>query len=208
MSSQNKSASVFIIIVAIIGLILGGMVISAPSTNNGSQQAVNEDEAIISRNNKFVIGNENAKVRVVIFSDYLCPYCADVHAQMNEIVSNDPDKVSFVTRSFIVHDEAMIMSQAAHAAGEQGKFKEASDLLFEKYNEGTEEKMLEMARELNLDENKFKNDLNSEETKNFIQTDNEDAFALNLRGTPSIFVNGKYVDDPSNLMMIIEEAAK
>lgn len=208
MSSQNKSASVFIIIVAVVGLILGGVVISTPSSDNGSSQSVREDKSVVERNNKFVVGNENAKVRVVVFSDFLCPYCANIHEQLNQIVADDPQKISFVTRSFIIHEEARIMSQAAHAAGLQGKYKEASDLLFEKYNEATEEKMLEMAKELGLDEQKFKEDLNSDETKEFVQSDDEDAIALNLRGTPSVFVNGEYVDDPSELEMIIEEASK
>lgn len=209
MSKENKNASVFIIIVAIVGLILGGMVISAPVSDRGdSLSGVLEDESIISRNHKFILGNENAKVRVVVFSDFLCPYCANIHDQINQIIAKDPQKISAVTRSFIVHDEAFIMSKAAFAAGLQGKYSQASDLLFTKYTEGSEEKMIEMAQELSLDIEKFKSDLNSEETESSINADNEDALALNLKGTPSVFVNNKYVDDLNELEAIIEEESK
>ena len=100
------------------------------------------------------------------------------------------------------------MSQAAYAAGVQGKFNEASNLLFGKYTESTEENMIKMAEELQLNISKFKDDLNSDAAKQFVETDNDDALKLGLQGTPSVFVNEKYLENLDNLEATIEEAIR
>jgi len=205
----NKSGTIFIIIVALAGLILGGVAISTPKTSqNTTSSGVKEDATVINNNKMFVIGNENAKARVVVFSDFLCPYCAKLHEQINEIIAGDPSKVAVNIRTFIIHEDSIIMSQAAYAAGLQGKFSEASNLLFSKYTEPTEENMVKMAEELKLDVSKFKNDLNSDAAQTAVETDNNDALKLGLGGTPSVFVNDKYLEDLNDLEATIEEANK
>lgn len=205
----NKSGTIFIIIVALAGLILGGVAISTPkSSQNTSSSGVKEDAEVINNNKKFVIGNENASAKVVVFSDFLCPYCAKLHEKINEIVQNNPNKVAVNVRTFIIHEDSIIMSQAAYAAGVQGKFNEASNLLFGKYTESTEENMIKMAEELQLNISKFKDDLNSDAAKQFVETDNDDALKLGLQGTPSVFVNEKYLENLDNLEATIEEAIR
>lgn len=208
---QNKSGTIFIIIIALAGLILGGLAISTPKSSNqtGSTSGkVSEDSSIIENNKMFTMGNENAKVKIIVFSDFLCPYCAQLHEQLNETIAKEPNKIGVNVRTFIIHEEAAIMSKAAYAAGLQGKYKEASDLLFTKYTDGTEDKMIEMAGELGLDKDKFKTDLNSDAAAKYVETDNTDATKLGLQGTPSVFINNKYVDDLNELNALIEEAAK
>jgi len=205
----NKSGTIFIIIVALAGLILGGVAISTPTTSqNTTSSGVKEDATVINNNKMFVIGNENAKARVVVFSDFLCPYCAKLHEQINEIIAGDPSKVAVNIRTFIIHEDSIIMSQAAYAAGLQEKFSEASNLLFSKYTEPTEENMVKMAEELKLDVSKFKNDLNSDAAQTAVETDNNDALKLGLGGTPSVFVNDKYLEHLNDLEATIEEANK
>ncbi len=209
-SKANKSGTVFIVIVALVGLVLGGLAISTPKSSGPSTTAsgAKEDASVINNNKMFTIGSENAKAKVVVFSDFLCPYCAKLHEQMNDILSKNPEKVSLDLRTFIIHDDAVLMSEAAYAAGQQGKFKEASDLLFAKYNESSEDSMVKMAEELKLDVDKFKNDMKSEAAQKAIETDNSDAGKLGLQGTPSVFINDKYLDDLNNLEATINEAIK
>lgn len=203
--SGNNSGVIFIIVVAIAGLVLGGLAISTPS----SSVTTKYDESIVNNNLKFPIGNENAKVKVVIFSDFLCPYCASLHEKIDEMLNSDPIKLVAYTRTFIIHDGAELMSKAAYAAGIQGKYKEASNSLFTNYqNNYTEEDMLNMAKELGLDIDKFKTDMNSDEAAKSIETDNNDAQTLGLGGTPSVFINGKYVDDLSQFETLVDEANK
>lgn len=207
----NKSGTIFVIIVALVGLVLGGLAISTPKSNpssSGKATAVKEDASIIDNNKMFVMGNPDAKVKIVVFSDFLCPYCAKLHEQLGGILAKDSNKVAINIRTFIIHDGAALMSQAAYAAGQQGKFKEASDLIFSKYTESTEDNMVKMAEELKLDTGKFKNDMNSDTAKKAVETDNADAQKLGLQGTPSVFINDKYLQDLNNLEATIEEAAK
>lgn len=206
--SNNKSGTIFIIIVALAGLVLGGLAISTPKSNNTATSGVQEDKSVIENNALFTMGNKDAKAKVVVFSDFLCPYCSKLHEQLNEILNKEPDKVAINIRTFIIHDGAVLMSQAAYAAGQQGKFKEASDLLFTKYTESTEDNMVKMAEELKLDVNTFKTDMNSDDAKKWVETDNNDAQKLGLQGTPSVFINGKYLSDLNNLEATINEAIK
>lgn len=206
---SNKSGTVFIIIVALAGLILGGLAVSTPkSESNIPGDDVLEDARVINNNKMFIIGNKEAKTNVVVFSDFLCPYCSKIHEKINEIVDKDPNKLAVNTRAFIIHEDSILMTQAAYAAGLQGKYNEAATLLFNKYTQADEENMIKMAEELNLDLKKFREDLLSEKAKNYVETDNEDAIKLGLRGTPSVFINGKYLEDLNVLEQAIEEASR
>ena len=206
--AKNSGATTFIIFVVVVGLVLGGLILIAPpkteqpatNTNDQNQQPqVKEDPNLIDRSDAPIIGKKDAKVKLAVFSDYLCPYCVIVHKTLNDILSKYPDDVNLEVRHFVVHQEAQIMSQAAYAASLQGKFKEANSLIFEKYQEGTEDNMVKMAQELKLDIDKFKSDMKSDTAKNYVDKDSSDAQALGLGGTPSVFVNDKYLEDSTKL---------
>jgi len=204
---MKGSGTTFIIAIAIIGLVLGGIIISSPrqtpTNNSETENSVSEDPALVNRDGAPRIGKEDAKVKIVVFSDYLCPYCKELHEQLNEILKANPDTVSLTARTFLIHPSAEILHQAAEAANKQGKFKEMNDLLFSADQDPTEDEVIEMAKKINLNITQFKSDLNSDAVKSAIQKDNDDAQALNLGGTPSVFVNGKYIDDPSGIGNII-----
>jgi len=205
--AKNSGATTFIIFVAIVGLVLGGLILAAPpkteqgATDTSSQNPtqVLEDPNLINRNDAPIIGAKDAKVKIAVFTDYLCSYCVKLHESLNSILSNYSTDVSIEIRHFIVHPEAQIMAQAAYAANLQGKFKEANDLIFAKYQEGTEDNMVKMAQELKLNVDKFKTDMTSESAKNHVDKDSSDAQSLGLGGTPSVFVNNKYLEDSSTL---------
>jgi protein-disulfide isomerase len=197
---------VFLVIVIAVSLVFGGYLLAPqnPSAQNASTdkntaQGPKSDPALINNSDSPRIGKADAKAQIVVFSDFLCPYCKTAHQIISDVVGKYGDDVSVVQRNFIVHPESMILAQAAEAANQQGKYKEMNDALFSKTVEQTEDGVVAIAKELKLDVNKFKADLNSEKVKNQITKDNTDATDMNLSGTPSLFLNNKPVEDFNNL---------
>jgi protein-disulfide isomerase len=100
------------------------------------------------------------------------------------------------------------MAKAAEAANRQGKFKEMNDELFKlsgETSEPTEDSMITMAKKLGLDTDKFKADIGSAQIQALVNKDNADAQDLNLQGTPSAYLNGKYVENIAQIDVMIKE---
>ena len=86
---------------------------------------------------------------------------------------------------------ALPAAQAAHAAGKQGKFWEYHDKVFEKYNKLNAELLEQFAKELSLDMDRFRKERSSPEITSLINRDLREGSRIGVRGTPTIFVNGK-----------------
>ena len=145
-------------------------------------------------------GPEAAPVTVVEFSDYQCPFCARSEPLINDILKAYPTQVRFVYKHLplvSIHQLAMGAAQAAVAAQQQGKFWEMHDLLFANQRALQPEKLKEYAKQLGLDVAKFEADMTSPETKSIIQDDMRLSQAVGVRGTPTIFVNGKLLQNRS-----------
>jgi protein-disulfide isomerase len=204
-----KNTGNWIILIVIVILIAGAVILALPkksqgpdsTTNNTSsdQAGVKNDPTLLNRDGAAHIGPTTAKVQLVIFSDYLCPYCKNLHETLKPIIAAHPNDIVEYHRTFIIHQPAIIMAKAAEAANKQGKFAEADDAIFEKFQTGDQSTMDAMAKSLGLDATKFDSDLNSSDIQSIIDKDNADAKSLNLGGTPSVFLNGTFVDDPSTL---------
>lgn len=204
-----KGGGTFLIFVAIVGLVLGGIILASPPSQNkdtnGTQlQSVTAgDPALINRDDAPRIGKEDAKIKIVVFSDYLCPYCKSLHETLNKILSENSD-VSLASRNFIVHPQSEIQARAAEAANRQGKFKEMNDELFAA-GQADENKVVDIAKKIGLDVDKFKSDLNSDDIKNLVSRDNDDAQKLGLSGTPSVFLNNKPIEQVQDLESIVKD---
>jgi protein-disulfide isomerase len=138
-------------------------------------------------------GNKNAPVTVVEFSDFQCPYCARFSPTIDQVLKAYPKEVRFVYKDFPLafHKQARNAAKAARAAGEQGKFWEMHDLIFEKYNLLTEDMFMEFASKLNLDINKFTADFKSNKYDALIQQDINLGRQAGVTGTPTLYMNGK-----------------
>jgi len=94
----------------------------------------------------------------------------------------------------------MLASQAAYAASLQGKFWEMHDLLFENQTDWSDKQprdiFIDYAKDLKLDISKFTKDLDSESTKEFITKSLNSGTSIGISYTPSIFVNGKLIQNP------------
>ena len=106
-----------------------------------------------------------------------------------------PNEVKLVYKNFPLrnHKLAQPAALAALAAGKQNKFWEMHDAIFENYNKLSDEKLNELAQQLGLDMAKFEADRNDVAFKKQIQFDLQNGYSAGVRGTPTIFINGRRV---------------
>lgn len=150
--------------------------------------------------NEWSKGPLDAKVTLVEYSDFQCPACAARKPLVENLINEFGNYMRFVYRYFplsTIHKNAQISSQAAEAAGLQGKFWEMHDLLFENQtawaNQGSEEAQqtfIGYAAQLGLDGEKFKTDLNSNAVEDAVNEDYDSGNAAGVTGTPTFFLNG------------------
>jgi len=109
------------------------------------------------------------------------------------VLEKYPQKVRLVFKNFPLrnHKLALPAAQASLAAGKQGKFWEYHDKVFENYNKLSEGLLDQFAKELGLDMNSFKKERGNPEIASLINRDLREGSRIGVRGTPTIFVNGK-----------------
>jgi len=144
---------------------------------------------------------------LIEYSDFQCPACRNAHAVFQSFeASGSADfeltkKATLVFRHFPlyqIHDKALSAAYASEAAAKQGKFWEMADLLFTNINWETSNnpktEFINFAKDLKLDQEKFKKDIDSPEVKNKVDADLKEAEALGLNSTPTFFLNGQKLD--------------
>ena len=144
-------------------------------------------------------GVENAPVTIAVYSDFQCPYCSQVEPVLAQLLAKFPKEVKIVFKNYPLsfHKFARSAATAALAAHEQGKYWEFHDRLFENYADLSEDKILEIARSLKLDMDKFKSKRVDPGIQELINRDMAEAQDNGVTGTPSLFINGKPVKDRS-----------
>lgn len=145
-------------------------------------------------------GKKDAPVTIVEFSDYQCPFCARVEPLIDEALAKYPDDVRLVFKQFpltSIHPNAMPASKAALAAGKQGKYWEMHKKLFENARALGPEDLKKYAGEIGLDMAQFENDMNSKEIQDQINEEMSQARVAGVRGTPTLFVGGRQLQNRS-----------
>lgn len=147
---------------------------------------------------KAVIGNSPAtsavesKAVLVEFSDFQCPYCAEAHKTLKQLIAKHQGEVTLVYKHLPlipIHDQAMPAARAAWAANQQGKFWEYHDALFTNQKQLGEALYLDIAKKLDLDLEKFNSDRRLADTA--ISEDIQLAQKLGVAGTPFFVMNSK-----------------
>lgn len=157
-----------------------------------------------------VYGSRDAKVVLVEYSDFQCPACRMYAPVIAQIEEEFPESVAVVYRHFplrTIHKHAELAARAAEAAGMQGKFFEFHDALFVGQETWAQEldptKAFEqMASELGLNAETFRSDMKSKGVKEAVQADVAEGEALGIQSTPSFFLNGAFVKDPSGMQLV------
>lgn len=157
-------------------------------------------------------GPANAPVAVVVFSDFQCPYCARIGSIIDQVRAHFPKQVKVVYKQFPLssHRYSLYAAKASIAADAQGKFWEFHDLLFKNYSQLNEQKIEAFREALKLDKFKFEKVMNAPETLEKINADRQEGQDADVRGTPTVFVNGRMVR-PANYEGIknaVDEALK
>ncbi|MDA3803043.1 MAG: thioredoxin domain-containing protein [Patescibacteria group bacterium] len=142
---------------------------------------------------------EEGIIDIVIFSNFSCEFSAQSSKIMRKLAEEYPD-VRFVFRDSPTQD-SIILAIAARCAGEQGKFWQMHDLIFEMQEElslileeDEKKKVLkELAKSVDLDQKRFNSCLDERRYVNKVKQDYEDGETLGIPGTPTWFINGKSI---------------
>jgi Na+/H+ antiporter NhaA len=137
-------------------------------------------------------GPADASITVIEFGDFECPYCGQAEPMVRDLLS-DSD-LRYVWRHLPltdVHPRAQLAAEAAEAAGAQGAFWAMHDLLLGRQDALQAADLLRYARELNLDEDRFHDDLKRHLHAARIAQDVESADLSGVSGTPTFFINGQ-----------------
>lgn len=150
----------------------------------------------VSAKNNPSLGPENAKVTIIEFSDFECPFCQRSQSINKVLREKYNGKIRWVFRDFPLsfHPNAMFAHIAANCANQQGKYWEVFDLLFE--NTGSLEKnsVFKLVESRNLDMSKFKECTEDPSVLSEIQKDIADGQEVGVNGTPAFFINGTMIE--------------
>ena len=140
-----------------------------------------------------VKGSKNAKVTIVEYSDFQCPFCGRVEPTIDQLMKAYPNdvRVAFKQLPLPFHNNAHGAAEAALAAKAQGKFWEMHDVMFKNQQALDRPALEKYAGEIGLDVGKFKADLDSGKWKQKVDDELAEGNKIGARGTPSFFVNGK-----------------
>jgi len=141
-------------------------------------------------------GPEDARVVVVEFADFECPFCQKIAPELEAIWEKRRDKVRFVYKymPLPMHPHGEISARAAIAAQMQGKFWEMEKLLFANGQHLEQPDLEKYAASVGLDLERFRTDMQSPETKARIDADRKLGDDLHVKGTPTIFIDGREYD--------------
>jgi protein-disulfide isomerase len=206
------------IVIAVLGL--GFLLFQMePSASPGNTKIADAGKLI--REDSYRWGNKDSKVTLVEFLDFQCEACRAAHPVTKRLRAEYGDKINFVQRYFPLpsHKNSKVAALAAAAAGEQGKYWEMEDKLFENQDAwGSDErsvsqnKAVEMfkgyASELGLDVERFSQSIKSEQFMPIIQRDVADGDALRVNSTPTFFFNGEMLPGVQRYEILKEKIDK
>lgn len=146
-------------------------------------------------------GNKDAAVTLVEYSDFQCPACASFQPVLKELLATYGEDLKFEYKHYPlpIHPYAQQAAIAAEAAGQQGKFFEYHDALFENQNEWSKSAtpvafFSKYATDLGLDVEKFKQHQKSSLLRDSVRDDLNEAKELGLTGTPTFYLNGEKME--------------
>ena len=149
-------------------------------------------------------GPEDAKVTVVEFSDFQCPYCSRAATVVDQVKEKYGTRVRFIFRQFPLpmHENARGAAEAALAANAQGKFWEFHDKLFQNQGKLTRDGLESFAKEAGLNVAEFKKALDGKTYAADVDADMKLGESVAVQGTPTMFINGARVANPTSFEAI------
>lgn len=202
---QNKKL-VLSTLVAVIAFFVGFSFFyknDSKSTQNIAVENINE---LLVRDYSYKMGDNSKNISVVEFLDPECESCAIYSTVVKRLYKEYYGDIQIVVKYLDNHKNSRFTIQILEAARVQGKYEEVLDMMFEKHSLWAShyasvdkpELLWEFLKDIpNLDIEKLKEDMKNPKIDEIIKQDREDANALGVRGTPTIFVNGKQLQELS-----------
>ena len=205
--AKSKSPLPFVIIGAVLVAVTAAVVLmsrpsasdSTPTQNSSPSQPQTQRQAPQpGASNPWSRGMPTARVTVEEFSDFECPACGVLEPGLRRVIKDYEDRVRFVFRNYPLqmHKYAFLASRAAEAAGQQGKFWEMHNMLYDNQQEWS--KAMEprvqfdsYATRLGLDVQRFKADMERQELAERVKADLLRGNSLGVKGTPTVYLNGR-----------------
>lgn len=202
---QNKKL-VLSTLVAVIAFFVGFSFFyknDSKSTQNIAIENINE---LLVRDYSYKMGDNSKNISVVEFLDPECESCAIYSTVVKRLYKEYYGDIQIVVKYLDNHKNSRFTIQILEAARVQGKYEEVLDMMFEKHSLWAShyssvdkpELLWQFLKEISdLDIDKLKEDMKNPKIDEIIKQDREDANALGVRGTPTIFVNGKQLQELS-----------
>lgn len=210
MQKTSKTKPLLIIVSAIVVAGIIAIYLSRQETAAESKNAAGGSAAttapLAGAENRRIRGAADAPVTLLEYGDYQCPTCGTYHPIVTELLSRYHGKLKLEFRHFPLiqaHPNAMSAALAAESAGDQGKFWEMNDLLFEHQNDwsrspNAEAIFLQYAVQIGLDSNRFMQAMKSPDTQERVLADVRSGSEI-VKGTPTFAINGIVLPDLPNL---------
>ncbi|MFH1077999.1 MAG: thioredoxin domain-containing protein [Patescibacteria group bacterium] len=164
------------------------------TTDTTPSQPVKEVDAAVDH----IRGAKDAKVTLIEYSDFECPYCLTVNGTMEQLLEAYPNDVRVVYRHFPLsfHEEAQKAAEASECAAAQGKFWEMHDAIFAANEAGdmSVDKWKGLAKTLGLNVSTFTSCLDDGDMADRVSQDLNEGMSAGVQGTPATFVNGQLIE--------------
>jgi len=172
-----------------------------------------EDPVAIPVGEAPVRGPAGARVTLVEFSDFQCPFCIAATPQIDLLLKAYPSQIKLIFKQFPLdqHSQAALAAAAALAAHKQGKFWQLHDAMFAQKGNLSRRGILALAAGLGLDMKRFQADLDSPEIKRAIQKEIDEGQHIGVDSTPTLFVDGQRFNGPltvASLKPIVDNELK
>lgn len=192
---NNQAIAVIAIGAVFFAVVAGVYFLSRDDGDDGGSTPPVAEAALVTEDS-WKITSEGAKVTIVEFLDFECEACRAAHPAVQEILQKYQGQITYVVRNFPNHNNSVLAIKAAEAAGEQGKYWEMYNILFERQLEWGEkqesqaEAFLSYAQELGLDMQAFQASLESDKYLDAIAAEKQAALDLGVEATPTFYING------------------
>ncbi len=194
---RNLLALNTVLLIVIIAQLAALGPLAQSGTGGGTDtETAAPDNSIAASGN--VMGNPDAPVTIIEYSDFQCPFCGRFFQQTLPLIKENyiktgKAKLEYKHFPLSFHQYAQKAAEAAECAGEQGKFWEMHDKIFENQQALDTESLKSYARDIGLNGDQFDSCLDSGKYASKVQQDFNDGREAGVSGTPTLFVNGQKI---------------
>jgi protein-disulfide isomerase len=171
---------------------------------DGKKPLDSAKQALLRGSDAPAFGPPDAKVTIVEFSDFQCPFCSRAASVTQQVKEKYGDQVRFIFRQFPLsfHANARTAAEASLAAHAQGKFWEFHDKLFQNQQALDAPSLERYAKEVGLQTVTFKQALEDKRFALRVEADLKLGQEVSVQGTPTMFLNGKRIDKPTDFAAV------